>query len=512
MPPIWALGTMWWRGDPLAPDKQQRSGADLVLYDTDILASEQIPATMYLLDRSYGTGAHGWGNFDFSPRLPASTVKTLRDRGYEVMVWIANRAANQFWRDAKARGLLFPNAKEPLWPGIDLRKSEAAAYFADKLQVFPQAGVRAFKIDRGDEGEIPHALVNELAVTVPKISAEVLSRNFGEDYFIMSRNLHDAARQSSAVWSGDPRATSQGLAASLVAGLNAGVIGFPMWGSDAGGFIGAAPSAQLFARWLGVAAFSPLMEVLIDRRGDSLWEYPGVELRQAARKFARIHHELMPYTYSLLMDHRSTGVPVMRPMYLEFPSDQQAVGIVDQYLYGPGLLVAPILSDAVMERSVYLPEGRWIPYEGLMELKDPVPGKQQVHATAAFSELPVYVREGTILVRGDVIQGNQKWKKDWRPRLRVEMFPSRHAEGSFNYYYGANSGVIRARFRESDLIIELPAFPFDTEVRVALAEGDTARRPEGRQIELRKEGRWRIFEGSRGSVVIPNARSVFEAR
>ena len=125
-------------------------------------------------------------------------------------------------------------------------------------------GVQGYKIDRGEESEVPEHLENRNAVLFPKMAAEGLQRRYGEDYFVFARNLYDEGRKYSAVWNGDSYGW-KGLRESVRQALRCALMNFPMWGSDTGGY--GETTAELFARWSQFAAYTPMMEILIGPGG-----------------------------------------------------------------------------------------------------------------------------------------------------------------------------------------------------------------------------------------------------
>ena len=111
------------------------------------------------------------------------------------------------------------------------------SWFKQKLNAYVSLGVRGYKIDRGEENEMPDSVENANAILFPKLAAEGLSDAYGTDFFMFSRNANDTARKYTAMSNGDTRATFGGLTVSVKNSLRSGLIDFPMWGSDTGGYI-----------------------------------------------------------------------------------------------------------------------------------------------------------------------------------------------------------------------------------------------------------------------------------
>ena len=178
-------------------------------------------------------------DFDSSFPDPAKMIHDLHDRGMNLLLWTANRCSGDLFKEGSAKGYLFPLK----WPAADIRRPEVYDWFKQKLDAYVRLGIKGYKIDRGEESEMPQLLENQFAVLFPKLSAEGMSAAFGNDYFIFSRNANDTTRKYSAIWNGDSWSTFEGLQVTVKNGLRSGTINFPMWGSDTGGYF-APPAAR----------------------------------------------------------------------------------------------------------------------------------------------------------------------------------------------------------------------------------------------------------------------------
>jgi alpha-D-xyloside xylohydrolase len=431
MPPLWAFGTIWWRDDEHADLRDAANAQDKVIQDADRLRGLHIPAGAIWLDRPYGSGDRGWGNMDFDSSFPdpPKMIRDLNDRGMKLLLWSANRSSSGLFQEGSSKGYLFPYT----WPAADVQRPEVYDWFKQKLNAYVRLGIRGYKIDRGEEGEVPSALENRLSVLFPKLSAEGLRDRYGEDYFMFSRNVTDTARKYTAIWNGDSWSTFEGLQTSIKTGLRAGAINFPMWGSDTGGYF--APTSHdkdLLARWLAFSAFSPLMEVILGPKRTIWYDYDD-ELVAIAQRYTSLHHDLIPYTRSYMYQATQTGMPIMRPLIFAYPSDESLSDTWDEYLYGNELLVAPITAAKTTERNVYLPAGHWMDYSDGHTMYQ---GGAAVNVKAPLEVVPVFVREGAIVPRGDIVQLNNNWDGSWNPKLRIEFFPGRKQTSEFAYFTG----------------------------------------------------------------------------
>jgi alpha-glucosidase (family GH31 glycosyl hydrolase) len=456
MPPLWAFNSIWWRDDNHEDLRKAANAQELVMDDADHLQSLRIPAGAIWLDRPFGTGTQGWGNMDFDPSFPdpSKMVHDLNDRGMKLLIWIANRSWNQLYKEGTEKGYLFPGVTEKAGPAADVRRTEVANWIKEKLNAYVRIGIKGYKIDRGEEDELPHSVENLNAILYPKLAAQTLEEANGKDYFIFTRNVNDTARKYTAVWNGDTRATFGGLTASIKTGLRSSAINFPMWGSDTGGYINrpGPPTKELFARWLEFSAYSPMMEVMIGPKR-TIWYDHDQELIDITRKYAAAHHDLIPYTRSYMYQATKTGMPIMRSLIFAYPSDQKLANTWDEYLYGSDLLVAPVSTEGATSRSIYLPAGQWLDYNDKTELHK---GATTITANAPVGVIPVFVREGAIIPRGDILRANNNWDANWAPELRIEVFASSKTPSTFDYFNGEATRTISVSPKAKGIEISFP--------------------------------------------------------
>lgn len=451
MPVDWAFSTIWWRdnlhqltGTPATTSKQ------LIQLDADLLQSNQIPVSAMWIDRPYGTGTDstnvsGWGNLDFDSTFQAADemAQYLEGKGMKLMLWIANKANNRLLTEGTNNNYLFNGYTTR--PAADLRNPAAYDWFKGSLNtLMDQAkladgstGIKGYKIDRGGEGEMPESVINENTQLFEKLAREGMQARNGNDFFIFSRSANDKSRAYTAVWNGDSSGDFIGMMSSIKNGLRAGLINFPVWGSDSGGYT-SVPTQEVFSRWIGFSAYSPMMEILQGPNRNVFYNYSPATI-QILADHARTHHDLIPYTRSAVAQSVQSGVPVMRAMALEYPSDPNTATMWDEYMYGPNLLVAPVVTAGATSRSVYLPAGKWINYNNRSTIYS---GGQTVTAQSPLAIIPVFAKEGSIIPRGDIVKGNNNWTENWTPSLRIEAFPSSQLASSFSYWTGSAAQII----------------------------------------------------------------------
>jgi alpha-D-xyloside xylohydrolase len=213
------------------------------------------------------------------------------------------------------------------------------------------------------------------------------------------------------LWSGDIDPTFASLATQIRAGLNVAMSGIPWWNTDIGGFMGGNPEdpayRELLVRWFQYGTFQPIMRLHGDREPNQaftthmsggpneVWSY-GEEAYEILREHLLLRERLRPYIHELADQAHRTGAPPMRPLFFEFPDDEVAWGVEDQYLLGPDLLVAPIAEAGARSRFVYLPQAdgvRWVDAAS----GESVDGGAVVEASAPLERMPVFVRAGSAL-------------------------------------------------------------------------------------------------------------------
>jgi alpha-D-xyloside xylohydrolase len=227
-----------------------------------------------------------------------------------------------------------------------------------------------------------------------------------EEIFLLCRSAWAGSqRYGAAVWSGDIHPTFQALREQVTAGLNIGLSGIPWWTTDIGGFLGGNPDApeyrELVVRWFQYGVFCPIfrlhgfrepLNVTEDSGGpNEVWSF-GEEAYRIIAEQLRIREVLKPYLMRQMeLAHRS-GTPPMRPLFFDFPQDPRCYTPDDQFMFGPDILVAPVLAAGVRARAVYLPEGAAWRELATGKLYD---GGQTVEVAAPLESIPVFARGGS---------------------------------------------------------------------------------------------------------------------
>ena len=225
--------------------------------------------------------------------------------------------------------------------------------------------------------------------------------------FLLTRSAFmGQQRNGAAVWSGDVYSSWWALRRQVPAGLNLALSGYPYWTTYIGGyhpmFAGQAnqPAYQeLYARWFEYGAFCPIFRTHGHRDNNELWIYDKVFNALVATD--RLRYRLLPYVYSLAWKVTSEDYTIQRPLVMDFRDDPATWDIGDQFMFGPDLLVSPVLTEHATRRTLYLPAGtRW--YDFWTGMHDE--GGAEVYVDAPLDRIPLDVRAGSILPLGPVIE------------------------------------------------------------------------------------------------------------
>lgn len=213
-------------------------------------------------------------------------------------------------------------------------------------------------------------------------------------------------RYGAGTWSGDIAADFSTYARQIPAGLSYAISGMPYWTTDIGGYFGAgvdwssAAGNELFTRWFQFGAFCPTFRI----HGQGARELYHAQWAPATRdnllQIDNLRYRLMPYIYSLAGRVTSEGYTIMRPLVFDYPADPKVYDIRDQYLFGPALLVNPVVVAGATTRWVYLPEETWYDFWSGSAYS----GGRTLRANAPLSQIPLFVKAGSIVPMGPVIQ------------------------------------------------------------------------------------------------------------
>jgi alpha-D-xyloside xylohydrolase len=335
---------------------------------------------------------------------------------------------------------------------VDFTNPNAVKWYQEKHDALLEMGIDVFKTDFGEQvpedsispysGLTGMELHNLYTVLYNKAVFDVTKKHCNEG-LVWARSASVGSQKYPVHWGGDPQTSYSSMAGSLRGGLSLGLSGIPFWGSDIGGFFGDKPNKKLYLRWSEFGLFSGIARCHGTTPREP-WEY-GEEAINIFRKFANLRYRLIPYLYSCAKESSKNGLPLMRPLFLEFQDDPVSHFIDTQYLLGEWLMVAPIFSEKD-ERLIYLPDGRWIDYW----THSLTIGPKYIHYDTPLDILPIFLREGAIIPFGPEMQFVGEKPID---PITLLIFPASNSQ--FEYYDGEEKILItcNSTSEKIDLVI-----------------------------------------------------------
>lgn len=397
-----------------------------------------LPLSVIVIDYFHWTRQGEWR---FDPEEwpdPEAMVAELDRLGVKLMVsiWPTVNPASENYAEMEDLGLLVDNERGigvqiPIWDRdasgralmsfYDATNPQARAYIWAKVKEgYYKYGIRTWWLDacepelRPEQPENlryhlgPGAEVNNI---YPMLHAKGFydgMRAEGEEEILsLCRSAWAGSQRYGAlVWSGDIDSTFEDLRRQISGGLNIGLSGIPWWTTDIGGFkngdINSPSFRELIVRWFQFGVFCPVFRlhgirqpgtmVGAEQTGadNEVWSF-GDEQYDIIRRLLFLRERLRPYVMDQMRAAHETGLPPMRPLFLDFPDDSVSWEVEDQFLFGPDILVAPVVVEGARERAVYLPAGAawrdaWTGEEH--------PGGEWITAPAPLEIIPVYLRSG----------------------------------------------------------------------------------------------------------------------
>ncbi len=411
-PPRWSFGIWWSRC--MYRSRQQVEGV------VERLRELEIPGDVIHLDPLWLKGRKNKRldgiNFEWDEEAFGDLegfVKWLAERGFKLSLWeipyvytgtemhSEGVEKGYFARGpdgAPARPL--ENPAETVLP--DFTKAEVVRWWKDKHRPYLKKGVAAFKPDYGEavpkdavfsDGRTGEQLHNLYPLLYNKAVYEVMQEERGEA-MLFSRSGYAGSQRYPINWTGDAPCTWGGMAAALRSGLSLSMSAISMWSHDIGGFWNPQgfepPDPTLYIRWAQFGLLSSHTR-FHGVRGREPWYY-GEKAVEVVREFAKLRYRLLPYIYSLAQEAAETGMPVVRPLVLEYPDDPVAATVDYEYLLGPDLLVAPVM-NAEGRALVYLPEGEWHDWW----TGEAHEGPKHMRLEVAIERMPMYTRKRELL-------------------------------------------------------------------------------------------------------------------
>jgi alpha-glucosidase (family GH31 glycosyl hydrolase) len=422
VPPDWAFKHWRWRDELPLDQTAELDGVTMNAWVADDLSNYEkygIPPGVYLIDRPWQPGEFGFARFEWDPaRLPnaGAMLNVIKQRGYKLAVfttaWALGDGPQDNRAEATAGHYLAPNSNRT----VDMTNPAATEWWWGKhIDFTKQYGVSLWKLDRGEEqipsettdiwsnGENGRELRNTYPLRQLQTFRDALDKAGDKDVVIFARAGYAGSQHNAIFWGGDSAGadnlgagpgTDLGLRNAIIELQRVGFMGFPIWGSDTGGYY-EFKDRDAFARWLEFSAFTPIME--IGGHGTHApWDMPTEprvddEMIAIYKKYVLLHHALLDYTKKYAAEAGKTGVPIARALAIEFPDDVQARDRWDEFMYGDDVLVAPVWRTGERSREVYLPKGTW---EDFWDKSKTFAGPQTITVDAPLDSIPLFVRKG----------------------------------------------------------------------------------------------------------------------
>ncbi|QHQ59594.1 family 31 glucosidase [Anaerocolumna sedimenticola] len=381
------------------------------------------------------------GDFKFEPRDwpdPENMVKELKELGIEtvVSVWPTIDEQSENYGKMAELGYLVNadrgNQNHMTWMGntvfFDATHPGAQKFVWERCKEnYYKLGIRCFWLDEAEPEYGPYDFdnyryyagtalqcTNTYPVGYAKGFYEGLKAEGEKDILSLVRCAWAGSQKYGVLtWSGDIYSSFRSMREQLQAGLNMGMAGIPWWTSDIGGFLGGditnTKFQELLLRWFAWGAFCPVFRMhgerspwyereqefingvrqLTSGQDNEVWSF-GEDNYKILKKFLFIREALRPYIRDCMKETSESGAPVMRPMFYDFPEDMNCWEKEDQYMFGPDLIVAPVMEEGVTKRCVYLPAGvKWTD----ANTKKVYEGGQTVVVPAPLDIIPVMIRE-----------------------------------------------------------------------------------------------------------------------
>lgn len=439
LPPLWSFGV--WMSRCMYRDAEQMKGVAERLRELGIPCDVLHADPRWLKSRKHHVRDgcdFVWDDEAFGD--PQAFVDWLADRGFRLSLWENPYVwtDSALYREGLERGYfaLGPDGRpapaqenEREAVVVDFTNPDAARWWQDQHRPYLRMGVATFKSDYGEglppdarmaDGKTGRQWHNAYPLLYNRAVWEVIREERGEA-IVFGRSGYAGSQRYPLNWTGDAQTTWDGMAGALRAGLSLSDSGIPFWCHDIGGFFRSTPEEQepagppdpvLYIRWAQFGLFSSHSR-FHGVRGREPWWY-GDDAVEIVRRYATLRYRLLPYIWTAAREATETALPLVRPMHLAFPDDPGAASIETQYMFGPSLLVAPVLNPEGRVR-VYLPAGQaWYDFW----TNERIEGGRWLDLLVPLDVMPVYVRDAAMLALGPEMA--HTGQKPWEPlELRV---------------------------------------------------------------------------------------------
>jgi alpha-glucosidase len=328
-----------------------------------------------------------------------------------------------------------------VWPGDavfpDFTRAEVRKWWGTLYEDFARMGIRGFWNDMNEPAiferadktmplDIVHSVEgrktdhreihNVFGMENARATYEgLLTLQPNQRPFVLTRAAFAGAQRYASTWTGDNSATWNHMRISIPQLLNLGLSGYTFVGDDIGGFAGS-PTPELLTRWMELGAFNPIYRnhAAKGTRNREPW-VDGPEHEAIRKKYIELRYQLLPYIYTGMQEASQSGIPLMRPMFLEFPNQKDFETTDTEFMFGPDLLVAPKVDEKFEPYDVKFPAGNWYDFWT---------GQQVTASTLTVNPpldaVPLYVRGGSILPEQPIVQTTDEVPQG---PLQISVYP-----------------------------------------------------------------------------------------
>jgi alpha-glucosidase len=489
LPPLFALGYQQCRYS-YYPESQVRELAHKFRED-------KIPADVIYLDIDYQQANRPFTvDHDRFPHFEGM-VKDLHDQGFKIVaitdLHLAKLPGYRPYDEGMAANYLVHNPDGSVyvgrvWPGDsvfpDFTREVVRKWWGTLYADFVKMGVRGFWNDMNEPAVFRYPSKTMPINTVHNVEGRKTDHReihnvFGMENaratyegllrlqpdvrpFVLTRAAFAGAERYAATWTGDNSATWNHMRISIPQLINLGLSGYAFVGDDIGGFNGS-PTPELLTRWMELGAFNPIYRNHAAKatRYREPW-VDGPEHEAIRKRYIEARYRLLPYIYTSMEETSRTGIPLMRPMFLEFPKEPELTLNANQFMFGSSLLVAPKVWEFATAYDVALPKGDWYNYWTGEKLT----GGKAIQIDPPLDTLPVYVRAGSILAQSPVVQHVEEMPQG---PLEVRVYPGPECRGDLYMDDGNTLAYQRGQFLRAHFTCEVA--PDHLAVNMSAPEG-----------------------------------------